>query len=308
MYPMSSLNNDEMVAFAVWSVEETRLPFGIYEQGLVDFQTRGSLQALDPGNFAFIIKKSGQDWRVKTDEIRKWREKGVRFLVPSFSLFPKSFRQIHSPPRLLYYHGSLAGLRNFRLAIVGSREPSGLSLAWIENEIGDLLERQNICIVSGGARGIDQAAHRMALRKNRATAVFLPSGLFRIYPGSLSQWIKPVVEGGGVFLSEYAPYVTLRKSHFAQRNRLIAGLAQATLIMEARPRSGTLLTAQQAVEQGRPLFVVPSHPYDGNSQGGLHLLSEGATMVVDARDLLAFVQAELQLNLLGIDLPPASFL
>jgi DNA processing protein len=171
------------------------------------------------------------------------------------------------------------------LAIVGSREPSDLSRLWMDRHLGEFFRSQACFSVSGGARGVDQKAHLLSLLANRPTVVLVPSGLQCIYPQSLKELERDILAQGGAFLSEYEDDRRMQKHYFAQRNRLISGLACATLIIEARLKSGTLLTAQEAVEQHKPVWVLPGHPLDPMMQGSLELLIAGATPVQDARDL-----------------------
>ena len=189
------------------------------------------------------------------------------------------------------------------LSVVGSREPSPESLRWMEKELSDFCAQHKPLIVSGGARGIDQKAHGIALRKDCPTVVILPSGLGEIYPDSLKEWIRPIQDNGGCFLSEYDYSQRMHKHLFHHRNRLIAALGNATLLVEARRRSGTLITANQAVQLGKPVWVVPGHPQDPHFAGCLDLLSDGAVMVRDAQDLSMFFHSELiteKLNAVGV--------
>ncbi|MEN0058951.1 MAG: DNA-processing protein DprA, partial [Bdellovibrio sp.] len=178
------------------------------------------------------------------------------------------------------------------LSVVGSREPCYDSLQWMEKELSAFCEEKKPLIVSGGARGVDQKSHGVALRKKHPTVVVLPSGLENMYPGTLLEWVKPVLDSGGCFLSEYAFTQRMHKYLFHHRNRLIAALGEATLLVEARRRSGTLMTANQAVQMGRPVWVVPGHPHDVHFSGSLDLLSEGALMVRDAQDLSMYFGVE----------------
>ncbi len=129
--------------------------------------------------------------------------------------------------------------------------------------------------------------------KNTNTVVVVPSGLGCLYPDTLKEWITPVLNQGGCFLSEYAFEQKMHKHLFHHRNRLIAALGKATLLVEARKRSGTLITAHQAIQLGRPLWVVPGHPHDPHFSGSLDLLSEGAVMIRDAQDLSMYFTSEL---------------
>jgi DNA processing protein len=226
-------------------------------------------------------------------ETVRWQMQGVQFVCYGESLFPTQCYRMAEPPLTFSYRGSPCWMIERSISIVGSREPSAESLKWMEQELAVFLEKQMPMVISGGARGIDQKAHSLALRKNSPTAVILPSGLGEIYPSSLQEWITPVLDQGGCFISEYDPQQTMHKRLFHHRNRLIAALGCATLLVEARRRSGTLITAHQAAELSRPVWVVPGHPLDPHFLGGLDLLLDGAQMVRDAQDLSTLFHSEL---------------
>ncbi len=246
--------------------------------------------------FPWIFLNIMTDYERDADNLQRWQDGGIDLVAANDPRYPPSLMRIHEPPPLLFGKGNWACLRRPCLAVVGNREPSDLSLAWIEAELGKFLKENPCTLVSGGARGVDMAAHRIAIRKSAPTAVLFPSGLEQMYPATWSEanygWSSAVLQSGGLLLSEYAPPVVMTKGHFIERNRLISGLASATLLIEARLRSGTLVTARAATDQGRPLFVLPSHPYDPNARGGLDLITEGAAIIRDAEDLSLFFRTE----------------
>lgn len=218
---------------------------------------------------------------------------GLQFATYGEAHYPTQCYLMEDPPLTLSYLGRPVWEQTGGIAVVGSREPSADSLKWMEKELGEFCVSSQSLIISGGARGIDQKAHSIALRKSCPTIVVLPSGLGEVYPESLKEWVHPVLAGGGCFVSEYDYRQPMHKRLFHHRNRLIAALGKASLLIEAKRKSGTLITAQQAAQLGRPVWVVPGHPYDPHFTGGLDLLSEGAIMIRDAQDLLMFYRAEL---------------
>ena len=215
-------------------------------------------------------------------------ENHVTILHPGHELYPQAFLGLERPPLFLSCLGNVErALRDRpRLAVVGTREPTKRSLSWLEHHLGEFLRRREAVIVSGGARGIDQRAHLVAIRAGAPTLVFLPSGLTKIYPREISSWREPILDSGGLLISPYAPTQEIRKSHFEGRNRLIAALGQVVLIAEARRRSGSLMTARLAAELGRTLAVLPSFPGEPQSAGTLDLLFNGAFPLRDSEDLL----------------------
>lgn len=240
-------------------------------------------------------------YKEKGEETVKLRLQGWQFVCYGEELYPHSCYWMQDPPLALSYWGAPCWLAQRSLAVVGSREPSSESLLWMEKEFGAFCETDNPCVVSGGARGVDQKSHALALRKRCLTIVVLPSGLGALYPDSLKEWVKPILDGGGCLLSEYRHDLKMHKYLFHHRNRLIAALGCATLLVEARRRSGTFMTASQSVQMGRAVAVVPGHPLDPHFGGSLDLLSEGAFPVRDLQDLRMFFASELR----GAETTPA---
>lgn len=205
--------------------------------------------------------------------------------------YPICFHALENPPERLHVLGSLAALDPERcVSVVGAREASRRALDWMDQFLPLYLDlRPEAVIVSGGARGVDQRAHAASVRKMRPTVIFLPSGLERMYPDDLRDWIEPVLRAGGAFVSPYEPTQEIRRCHFEGRNRLIAALGRMLFVVEARRKSGSLMTARLAAELGREIAVLPSFPSDGFASGSLDLIIDGGASVVrDAMDLAAF--------------------
>ena len=218
--------------------------------------------------------------------------RGWHLLTPVDDDYPSRLLKGMDPPLCLTVAGSLDVLHEPAVSVVGSREATVESLLWMEQELGEFLSKTKTVLVSGGARGVDQKAHSLALRNSCPTIAFLPSGLDCLYPPDLADWVTAIVDGGGALVSEYPNSLRMARQNFHQRNRLIAAQGLSTLIVEARPRSGTLITATRAAEIGRSLWVVPGHPQKTSHGGNLQLLAEGATMVRHAEDLILFWQIE----------------
>jgi DNA processing protein len=227
----------------------------------------------------------------ETDIILGW-ERGVIFAYCGGSLYPFSFSLLKDPPLIISFRGSFSGFLQPTLGVVGSREPRRESVQFMDQEFSDFLKKTRAVVVSGGARGIDQAAHSVAVRLGLPTIAVIPSGLENIYPHDFKDWEKLILNSGGAIMSEYSTFEPMRKQNFLERNRLIAALSQTVLIVEARRKSGTMITAHRAIEQNKSLMVVPGHPHDFHFSGSLDLLSEGATLVRDAQDLITFYQSE----------------
>lgn len=239
------------------------------------------------------IRRQHEAFEEHWEQLVRLKFAGIQFVCYGEPLYPSGCYLMEDPPLLLSYLGSPAWSGERTIAVVGSREPSAESLQWMESQFSLFCETQRPCVVSGGARGVDQKAHGLSLRKFCPTIVVLPSGLGSMYPSSLQEWIEPIRAQGGCFISEYAYDQRMHKHLFHHRNRLIAALGRGTLLIEAKRRSGTLITASQSIQLGKPVWVVPGHPLDPHFTGSLDLLSEGAQLVRDAEDMNMFFSSEL---------------
>ena len=196
--------------------------------------------------------------------------------------YPVLLREIHDPPALLYLRGTLP--RNDCFAIVGSRRATRAGLA-ATREIATTLASHSICIVSGLARGVDSAAHRGALDAAGATIAVLGCGIDRIYPPENSKLFLEIIENNAI-ITEHPPETPPLAGNFPGRNRIISGLSHGVLIVEAAEKSGSLITGDFALEQGRELFAIPGALQNPNSFGTNRLLKEGAQLVTEATDIL----------------------
>ncbi len=194
-------------------------------------------------------------------------------------------KQIYDPPAVLFYHGHLAALELPSLAVVGTRAATSYGRR-VTSELVRELAQAGLCIISGLAYGIDTEAHRATLEVGGATVAVLAGGLDDIYPTANQSLAKKIVEQGGLLLSEYPPGTASLKQNFPYRNRIIAGLARGTLVTEAAPGSGALLTAKHALEANREVFAVPGSIFSEQSQGTNELLKLGAHLVTKAQDVL----------------------
>lgn len=220
------------------------------------------------------------------EQVQDFSSRGIQFTYPGCWDYPAVLLQnLESFPLLLTYLGQPTWSQRPNLGVVGSRKMSSITKEWMETELLHFLQRNFICLLSGGARGVDQAAHLCALRTKKPTYVFLPSGLEEIYPKDMKEWRGDILEAGGAFLSEYWPTEKLRNHYFIERNRLIAAMSDFILIVQGEKKSGTLLTAQWALDLGRDLGVLPGHPMDPLFSGNLHLVRSGVPMVMDSLDL-----------------------
>lgn len=202
----------------------------------------------------------------------------------SFSLadnvYPELLKQIGTPPKKLFYRGNPAFLFKPCIAVVGTRRISEYG-KFLTQKIIQELAGFDVCIVSGLATGIDTVAHQTALEQNLPTIAVLGSGINNIYPKH-NQKLSEEIEEKGLIISEYSDLTEPKNFHFPMRNRIISGISLAVLVIEAAEKSGALLTARYALEQGREIFVTPGDIDREGTQGILQLLQKGAAYPIAA--------------------------
>jgi len=229
-------------------------------------------------------------------ELRAARARGVEFVALGEPDYPVRLQMIDDAPPLLAVRGQLAVLKRPLVAIVGSRNASAAGVKFAERlarEVGE----HGFGIVSGLARGIDAAAHRASLASG--TIAVLAGGHERIYPAEHTELLETMLAEGAA-VSEMPLAWEPRARDFPRRNRLISGLSVGVVIVEAARRSGSLITARLAGEQGREVFAVPGSPLDPRAEGTNGLLKQGATLVTEAADVIAVLEPILGR---GLDLP-----
>ena len=208
--------------------------------------------------------------------------------------YPNLLKQTDSPPPLLYVHGELSIINDPQLAIVGSRNPtqSGLTSAY---DFAKYLAQTGLCITSGLALGIDGSAHQGALDGNGPTIAITATGIDRVYPAKHRDLAHKIVESGAI-ISEFPIGTQPRSGNFPRRNRIISGLAHGTLVVEAALKSGSLITARLASEQGREVFAIPGSIHNPLAKGCHQLIRQGAKLVETAQDILEEMSAVIDLS------------
>jgi DNA processing protein len=235
----------------------------------------------------------GQRWRSferRFDEriyLESLAAAGRRFLPRSAREFPSLLRAIHDPPAGLFLRGTAEPelLSRPAVAVVGARACSGYG-ASVARSLGRELAAAGLVVVSGLARGIDAEAHRGALEAEGTTVAVLGCGIDRDYPAAHAELARRVADAG-LIVSEYAPGVEPAPWRFPARNRIVAGLCAATVVVEARERSGALITADLALEEGREVFAVPGEITSSLSAGTNALLKLGAAPLTSSTEVLA---------------------
>lgn len=199
--------------------------------------------------------------------------------------YPKLLKKIENSPTSLYVIGNKDILNYFSIAIIGCRE-STLYGEKVAQEFAFNLSNQNIVIVSGLAKGIDSFAHKGCLRAKNKTIAVLGNGLDIIYPKCNLDLAKEILRNNGTLISEYPLGTKVERKNFLERNRIISGLSNGILVVEAKEKSGTLSTVDFALEQGKDVFVVPGNIDSDNSVGTNQLIMQGANVVCKYKDIL----------------------
>lgn len=209
---------------------------------------------------------------------------GIEYVKYGEADYPESLLTIQDFPKVLFYKGDLSLAKKRCVAVAGSRKTTqyGRNIA---EQIGKRLAEKDITVVSGMARGIDTCAHTGALEVGGNTIAVLGCGIDVCYPVE-NRELKSRIESCGLILSEYPPGTEPRKYYFPQRNRIISGLSEATVIVQAGNNSGALITAEYAIEQGRDVFAVPGNIDSRYNLGNNKLLKEGAMAVTSIEDIL----------------------
>ena len=199
--------------------------------------------------------------------------------------FPESLRNIYEAPQILYTLGNVELLREKGIAVIGARMCSAYGRK-VAEEFSFNLAKNGICIISGLARGIDTASHIGALKANGKTIAVLGSGIDIIYPTENKTLTKNILLNGGLIVSEYPLGTRPIAENFPRRNRIISGLSNGVLVVEAKQRSGTFITVDFALEQGREVYAVPGNISSVVSAGTNELIKQGAKLVTSVEDIL----------------------
>ncbi len=227
--------------------------------------------------------------------------RGWRWTVPGMDGYPATLGELSDPPLGLFVVGRVPS--EAAVAVVGSRRATAYGLQ-VAEMLGRELGRAGVPVISGMARGVDGAAHRGCLEGGGRTVAVWGTGPDRVYPAEHRRLAEAIRERGAL-VTEFLPGTTPRRHHFPQRNRIIAGLARATVVVEAGARSGALVTARLALEEGREVFAVPGSILSGQSVGPNTLLGLGARPLLSPAGLLEELGVERRVDRAGPDDPLA---
>lgn len=208
----------------------------------------------------------------------------IKIINISDDNYPVKLKNIYAPPITIFAKGDISLLNSKSIAIVGSREPSKYGI-YVAEKFSKELSKEGITIVSGLARGIDTFAHVGALSSFGKTIAVLGSGIDVVYPKENAKYYREISEKG-LIISEYIVGTAPESKNFPQRNRIISGLSDGVLVVEARKNSGTMITTDFALEQGKELYVIPGNITSNLSAGTNNLIKEGAKLVTDVYEIL----------------------
>lgn len=250
----------------------------LFEAGRDDLLATG---LCEPKNVSQFITKRNLDLPHKLDTF--CRLNGVQLVSINDEAYPKALREIHDPPLVLYVKGQIPKA-DYAIGVVGSREATHYGLKAARVFAGGLA-KEGIPIISGGAKGIDAAAHEAALDAGGSTVAVLGCGLDISYPASNKKLFQRIAERGAV-ISEYPPGTAPMAINFPARNRIIVGLSRGIIVAEAARKSGALITAHIAADEGREVYCVPGNIFEGTSIGCHDLIRMGAKLVDGVADIM----------------------
>lgn len=255
---------------------------------LADIYKSDSLSEVAKQEIVFVIRNRDRIIEASTQYEKKIIEDNIEIISERDELYPEALREYGGMPKVLFARGDTSLLNkiytNGSAAVVGSRNPGSYSKYATEDVVTKLC-KAGVTIVSGMALGIDVCAHKAALRNKGSTIAIMPGGVDVIYPFQNRETYSDILRNG-LLLSEMPPQKEIVKSYFASRNRIISGLSDVALIMEAGEHSGTLHTASFAGAQGKDVFVLPNNIYYENAIGGMRLLLDGAIPLLGADEVI----------------------
>src|SRR5947209_2177906 len=224
-----------------------------------------------------------------TAELERVRDFGATVITQESPSYPRSLREIHAPPIVLYVWGKLQERDHHAIGVIGARRTTHYGTESAK-KLSYQLAYAGLTVVSGLARGIDTAAHHGALAAKGRTIAVIGAGLARLYPPENAALAEKIRSGNGAVVSEFSMDIEPDRQTFPMRNRIISGCSHGTLVVEAGLNSGALITAAQALEQGRSVYAVPGHINAPSAMGSNRLIQQGAKLVTDASDILDDLQ------------------
>ncbi len=246
----------------------------------------GSRELQQVSGIGAEVANSIRNWKTHADpaaELERVAAAGAHVVTLTDPAYPAILSEIHDPPIVLYVRGELPTAPS--IAVVGTRKPS-LYATECAKKLSYQLAYSGLTITSGLARGVDTAAHQAALAANGRTIAVLGSGLNQLYPPENAELAEKIADGNGAVISEFPMDTQPDKQTFPMRNRIVTGLSTGLLVIEAGTTSGSLISANQAGDQGRSLYAVPGRIDQPKALGSNRLIQQGAKLVLSAQDIL----------------------
>ena len=261
-------------------LEKYRTPKNIWnakEEDLIETEGIGKETAKQ------ILKK---EYRIGLEKYEKYMEENNIELIHIYDeYYPEKLKELYDKPIVLYIKGDKTILNEFSLAVIGCREHTKYG-EMVARDISSKIAEKGIITVSGLARGIDSIAHTETVKVHGKTIAVIGSGLDNIYPKENTFLANEIIKNGGAIVSEYIVGTKPDRMHFPARNRIISGLSNGIVVIEAKKKSGTMITVDFALEQGKEVFAVPGNILSQNSEGTNELIKQGAKMVTNIEDIL----------------------
>lgn len=243
------------------------------------------------------------------DDLIRWlaelESRGIQVVTSLDQTYPEALYRVETKPDVLYLKGSYLPTDQNAIAVIGSRSCSDYGISACKRLVRELAS-EKICVVSGMAYGVDGVAHKVAIEEGTRTIAVLGCGIDVLYPKTHGQLFDMIVENGCV-MTEFPPKSAPLPQNFRQRNRIISGLSQGVLVVEARRKSGTMITTSYAAEQGVDVFAIPGNIDQPKSEGTNELIQMGAKLVMSAEDILKELpalrmNAQLRMESVALDL------
>jgi DNA processing protein len=222
-------------------------------------------------------------------ELKRVRDFGATVITQNSPSYPKSLREIHAPPIVLYVWGELKDRDQHAIGIIGARRTTHYGTESAK-KLAYQIAYAGLTVISGLARGIDTSAHQGALAAKGRTIAVIGAGLSKLYPPENRALAEKICNGNGAIVSEFSMEIEPDRQTFPMRNRIISGWSHGVLVVEAGLNSGALITASQALEQGRSVYAVPGHINAPSAMGSNRLIQQGAKLVMSASDILDDLQ------------------
>ncbi|MCK4666539.1 DNA-processing protein DprA [Candidatus Dependentiae bacterium] len=262
--------------FPVQNKEKFRLLKEYKDSGAV-------LKYLEKHRVSALIKETKLPFNIEKD-LKKLKDINGGLITIFDKEYPKILREIFDPPIVLYYRGRIELLKNFSIGIVGTRKPTKYGVTATEYFVDELVNRQ-VTIISGLAIGCDAIAHKRTLKQKGDTIAVLGTGIDVVYPAT-NRSIFKLIEQNGLLISEFPIGTPSLPHNFPSRNRIISGLSSGVIVIQAGDWSGSLITAYNALNQGREVFAVPGNIFNKMSNGCHSLIKQGAKLISSVEDIL----------------------